>query len=61
MNLSIMIITSLSPQFVFATHGHFIPSNIFNQFEVVVHMTDLPFGRGGSLSKSYFTWAYHRH
>ena len=43
-------IASLSPQFVFATHWrHFIPSNIFNQFEVVVfHMTDLPFGRGGS-------------
>ena len=40
----------LKPQYVFFPHwSHRIPENIFNQFECVIfHMTDLPYGRGGS-------------
>lgn len=40
----------LSPRYVFFPHwSHIIPSDVFQNFECVVfHMTDLPFGRGGS-------------
>jgi len=40
----------INPMFVFFTHwSHRIPANIFNKFDCVIfHMTDLPFGRGGS-------------
>ena len=40
----------LNPRFVFLPHwSHRIPENIFNNFECVIfHMTDLPYGRGGS-------------
>ena len=40
----------LHPQYIFFPHwSNRIPANIFNQFECVIfHMTDLPFGRGGS-------------
>lgn len=38
------------PQFIFIPHwSHIIPEKIFSTYECVVfHMTDLPFGRGGS-------------
>jgi len=40
----------LSPKFIFIPHwSYIIPDEIFENFECVVfHMTDLPFGRGGS-------------
>lgn len=40
----------LAPRYVFLPHwSHIIPADIHQQFECVVfHMTDLPFGRGGS-------------
>lgn len=40
----------LSPRYVFFPHwSHRIPANVFQDFECVIfHMTDLPFGRGGS-------------
>ena len=40
----------VQPDYVFFPHwSSIIPAKIFNQFECVVfHMTDLPFGRGGS-------------
>ncbi len=40
----------LRPQYVFFPHwSYHIPENVFNQFECVIfHMTDLPYGRGGS-------------
>lgn len=43
-------IGSLKPQFIFATHWRYlIPPEIFSNHRVVIfHMTDLPYGRGGS-------------
>lgn len=40
----------LSPRYVFFPHwSHRIPADVFQNFECVIfHMTDLPFGRGGS-------------
>lgn len=40
----------INPEKIFIPHwSHIIPLNIFNFFECIVfHMTDLPFGRGGS-------------
>jgi methionyl-tRNA formyltransferase len=41
---------NLKPEIIFIPHwSYIIPSEIFNNFECIVfHMTDLPFGRGGS-------------
>ncbi|WP_419176999.1 methionyl-tRNA formyltransferase [Desulfosediminicola sp.] len=38
------------PKYIFFPHwSHIIPANVFENFECVIfHMTDLPFGRGGS-------------
>jgi methionyl-tRNA formyltransferase len=43
-------LAALNPRFVFLPHwSHRIDSSIYKQFECVIfHMTDLPFGRGGS-------------
>jgi methionyl-tRNA formyltransferase len=43
-------LTDLSPQYVFFPHwSNIIPADVFQNFECVIfHMTDLPFGRGGS-------------
>lgn len=43
-------LSSLNPSKVFIPHwSHIIPEDVFNQFECIVfHMTDLPYGRGGS-------------
>ena len=43
-------LTELSPRYVFCPHwSHSIPADVFQNFECVIfHMTDLPFGRGGS-------------
>ena len=43
-------IASVNPRYVFFPHwSHRIDSSIYSQFECVIfHMTDLPFGRGGS-------------
>lgn len=40
----------ISPDFIFFTHwSTIIPEEIFKEFECIIfHMTDLPFGRGGS-------------
>ena len=40
----------LKPRYVFFPHwSHRIPAEVFGNFECVIfHMTDLPFGRGGS-------------
>jgi len=41
---------ALAPRFVFFPHwSHRIPRSVYERFECVIfHMTDLPFGRGGS-------------
>lgn len=48
--LTVSRLDPINPRFVFLPHwSHRIPENVFNQFECVVfHMTDLPYGRGGS-------------
>lgn len=40
----------VNPEYIFFPHwSYIIPGGIFNKFECVIfHMTDLPFGRGGS-------------
>lgn len=40
----------LKPRYIFFPHwSHLIPAEVFENFECVIfHMTDLPFGRGGS-------------
>lgn len=43
-------LTGLAPRYIFFPHwSHLIPATVFENFECVIfHMTDLPFGRGGS-------------
>lgn len=48
--LTIDNLSKLSPRYVFFPHwSHRIPADVFQNFDCVIfHMTDLPFGRGGS-------------
>lgn len=48
--LTVERLTELGPRYVFFPHwSHRIPADVFQNFECVIfHMTDLPFGRGGS-------------
>jgi len=43
-------LTKLKPKYIFFLHWHSkIPKNIYTKFECIgMHMTDLPYGRGGS-------------
>jgi methionyl-tRNA formyltransferase len=43
-------LAKLNPRYVFFPHwSHIIPADVFQNFECVIfHMTDLPYGRGGS-------------
>lgn len=49
-NLTVEKLNEIKPEFVFFPHWSFIiPPEIYEQFNCVIfHMTDLPFGRGGS-------------
>lgn len=49
-NLTVETLDSIQPDFIFFPHwSYIIPKNIFENFNCIVfHMTDLPFGRGGS-------------
>ncbi|TCV84262.1 methionyl-tRNA formyltransferase [Sulfurirhabdus autotrophica] len=48
--LTVEKLAPINPEFIFFPHwSHHIDSGIYEQFECVIfHMTDLPFGRGGS-------------
>jgi methionyl-tRNA formyltransferase len=48
--LTLDVVRALAPRYIFFPHWSWIiPEEIFSAFECVVfHMTDLPFGRGGS-------------
>lgn len=48
--LSFESLSTLRPEFIFFPHWSWmIPEEIYSQFDCIVfHMTDLPFGRGGS-------------
>jgi methionyl-tRNA formyltransferase len=49
-DLNVDYLRSIDPRYIFFPHwSHIIPESIFNKFECIVfHMTDLPYGRGGS-------------
>jgi methionyl-tRNA formyltransferase len=49
-DLNVDHLRTIEPRYIFFPHwSHIIPESIFNEFECVVfHMTDLPYGRGGS-------------
>ncbi|MFN4151395.1 MAG: methionyl-tRNA formyltransferase, partial [Candidatus Sericytochromatia bacterium] len=49
-DLNLKYIEELNPKYIFFPHWSWIiPENIYSNFECIVfHMTDLPFGRGGS-------------
>jgi len=48
--LNIDLLKEIDPKYIFFPHwSYIIPEEIFHNFECIVfHMTDLPFGRGGS-------------
>lgn len=48
--LTLENLKKINPRYVFFPHwSYIIPSEIYNNFECVIfHMTDVPFGRGGS-------------
>ncbi len=48
--LSLEKLCELKPRYIFFPHwSYIVPEEIFNSFECVIfHMTDLPYGRGGS-------------
>jgi methionyl-tRNA formyltransferase len=49
-SLSLSFLSEFSPRYIFFPHWSWIiPEEIFKKFECVIfHMTDLPYGRGGS-------------
>jgi len=49
-SLNVENLRSINPKYIFFPHwSHIIPESIFSEFACVVfHMTDLPYGRGGS-------------
>lgn len=56
-DLTVANLVSINPQFIFFPHwSHRIATSIYEQFECVIfHMTDLPFGRGGSPLQNLIT------
>jgi len=48
--LDIQWLTTLQPRYIFFPHwSYLVPEEIYNNYECVIfHMTDLPYGRGGS-------------
>ncbi len=50
-------LSSLNPQWIFFPHwSYIIPSDVYENFRCVIfHMTDLPFGRGGSPLQNLIT------
>ena len=55
--LTLARLQKLNPRYIFFPHwSHIIPPKIYNNFECVIfHMTDLPFGRGGSPLQNLIT------
>ena len=48
--LTVEIVRRINPKFIFFPHwSYMIPKNIYNSYNCIIfHMTDLPYGRGGS-------------
>src|SRR4051812_8679688 len=55
--LTVERLSSIAPEFIFFPHwSHRIKKAVYEQFECVIfHMTDLPFGRGGSPLQNLIT------
>ena len=49
-NFDVATLSSIQPRYVFLPHwSHRVDSDIYEEFECIIfHMTDVPFGRGGS-------------
>lgn len=59
-NFSLVILNDFKPSKIFIPHwSHIIPRDIYENYECVVfHMTDLPFGRGGSPLQNLISRGY---
>ncbi|MFW5887041.1 MAG: formyltransferase family protein, partial [Bacteroidota bacterium] len=59
--LTIDTLKKAQPKFIFFPHwSYIIPSEIFENFNCIVfHMTDLPFGRGGSPLQNLISRGIH--
>lgn len=59
-NFSLAILNDFKPSKIFIPHwSHIIPRDIYENYECVVfHMTDLPFGRGGSPLQNLISRGY---
>ena len=59
-DLNIKKLNQIKPKMIFITHwSTIIPKEVFTKFSCVVfHMTDLPFGRGGSPLQNLITRGY---
>ena len=49
-NLNLNVLRELNPTYVFLPHwSYIVPKDVYEAYECIIfHMTDLPFGRGGS-------------
>lgn len=49
-DLTLQALETMSPRYIFFPHwSYIIPSEVFEKYECIIfHMTDVPFGRGGS-------------
>ncbi len=54
-------LASIKPRYIFFPHwSHVIPAEIYDQHECVIfHMTDLPYGRGGSPLQNLIARGHH--
>lgn len=60
--LTVEMVRSFNPDYIFFPHwSYYIPEEIYTNFECVVfHMTDLPFGRGGSPLQNLIVRGYKK-
>ena len=61
-DLNIDYLKKIKPKYIFFTHwSYIIPDEIFQKYECIVfHMTDLPFGRGGSPLQNLISLGYKK-
>ena len=61
-DLTKSILDEINPKYIFFTHwSYIIPEEIFLNYDCVVfHMTDLPFGRGGSPLQNLILGGYSK-
>ncbi|MDB9907238.1 methionyl-tRNA formyltransferase [Gammaproteobacteria bacterium] len=61
-DLNLSYLERIKPKYIFFTHwSYIIPEEIFFNYECIVfHMTDLPFGRGGSPLQNLISLGYDK-